>query len=77
MDNIAEKVKDIFVRSFHLDPGEITQEAGLKADLDMDSTEIVELVTDLEKEFSIKIEDREITTQHNVGDVIEIVKGKL
>ena len=77
MDNIAEKVKDIFVRSFHLDPGEITHEAGLKTDLDMDSTEIVELVTDLEKEFTIKIEDREITTQHSVGDVIEIVKGKL
>lgn len=77
MDNVAEKVKNIFVRSFHLDPGEITQGAGLKTDLDMDSTEIVELVTDLEKEFSIKIEDREITTQHNVGDVIEIVKGKL
>ena len=77
MEKVAGKIKDIFVKSFHLEPEEINEEANLRNDLEMDSTEIVELVTELEKEFGIKIADNEITTRQNVGDVVKTVRSKL
>ena len=77
MEKVAGKIKDIFVKSFHLEPEEINEEANLRNDLEMDSTEIVELVTELEKEFGIAIADDEITTRKNVSDVVEVVRSKL
>jgi len=51
VDAVEEKIRGLFVKSFVLKPEEVTLEANLKKDLEMDSLEIVELVVALEKEF--------------------------
>ena len=58
-------------------PEEVTLKANLNGDLGMDSTEMVELIVALEKEFKIGIEDGEITNKHCVSDVVRIVEDKL
>jgi len=77
MDKVAERVRELFVRSFHLEPDEVTVEADLRRDLEMDSTEVVELVVALEQEFKIKITDGEITNRQKFGDVVQTIKSKL
>ncbi len=65
------------MKSFDMKPEEVTSEANLKKDLEMDSLEMVELEVALEKEFNIDIKDGEITNKNCVGDVIKVVKDKL
>ena len=75
--NAEEKIRGLIAKQFHIEPEKITLEANLKVDLEMDSTELVELVVALEKEFEIEIEDGEITVGQSVGDVVQLVRSKL
>jgi acyl carrier protein len=77
MDKVSEKVRELFVKSFHLEPDEVTDEAELRRDLEMDSTEVVELVVALEQEFNIKIADGEVTNRQKFGDVVQTIRSKL
>ena len=77
MENIEQRVKDLLVNSFDMEPDEVTLTANLKGNLGMDSTEVVELVLALEKEFDVKLGDREVTNKHYVADVVKVVEDKL
>ena len=55
--SIEERVSRVLVDGMGLEPGELVPDAFLKEDLGMDSTEMVEMVVALEKEFGIKIPD--------------------
>lgn len=77
MEDVAEKIKELLIKSFDMKPEEVTLEANLGSDLDMDSLEIVELEVALEKEFKIDIRDGELTNKNRLGDVVKMVEGKL
>ncbi|MDD5511160.1 MAG: acyl carrier protein [Dehalococcoidales bacterium] len=77
MANIEERVKGFFARFLDLSPAEITPQVNLRDDLKMDSTEMVELVVALEKEFNIHLKDGEITNRNCVGDLFKTVGEKL
>lgn len=77
MEDIEKRIKELFVKLFDMKPEEVTLKANLNDDLGMDSTEMVELIVALEKEFKIGIEDGEITNKHCVSDVVRIVEDKL
>lgn len=77
MENVEKRIKELFVKLFDMKPEEVALKANLNGDLGMDSTEMVELIVALEKEFKIGIEDGEITNKHCVSDVVRIVEDKL
>ena len=77
MENIEQRVRELLVNSFDMEPDEVTLTANLKGNLGMDSTEVVELVLALEKEFDVKLGDREVTNKHYVADVVKVVEDKL
>ena len=76
-DNLEDKIRDLLAKHFHMEPEEITLEANLRGDLEMDSTEVVELVVALGKEFDVELADGEITNRQSVGDVVQTVRSKL
>ena len=77
MANIEEKMKDFFAGFLDMEPARIASQANLRDDLEMDSTEIVELVVALENEFNIQLKDGEITNRNCVSDVVKTVGDKL
>ena len=77
MENIEEKIKGLLMKSLDMKPEEVTSEANLKKDLEMDSLEIVELVVALEKEFDIQIGDGTISNKNCVNDVVKVVQDRL
>jgi acyl carrier protein len=77
MANIEERMKDFFARFLDMEPAGIASQANLRDDLEMDSTEMVELVVALEGEFNIQLKDGEITNRNCVSDVIKTVGDKL
>ena len=77
MVNIEEKMKNFFAGFLDMEPAGIASQANLGDDLEMDSTEIVELVVALENEFNIQLKDGEITNRNCVSDVVKTVGDKL
>ena len=54
-----------------------TSDSRLKEDLDMDSTEVVELEVALEKHFGIHIEDATFSKLSTLGDVTDFIQASL
>ncbi len=73
---IAEKVRDIFVSKFKLDPRKITLETAL-TDLGVDSLDLLEVIMDFENEFHVTFENEELETLTKVSDVIDILAKKI
>ncbi|MFO8143980.1 MAG: phosphopantetheine-binding protein [Dehalococcoidales bacterium] len=77
LDNNGEKIRGFFAQFLDMEAGEIDSGANLRDDLEMDSTETLEFIVALEREFNIKISDGEVTNRHSVLDVVKTVEGKL
>ena len=73
---MIEDVKRILVEALNLDEEAIKPEAKLKDDLEIDSLSAVELALELETEFDIRIEDKELAKLVTVQDVIDIINVK-
>lgn len=71
--NTIDKIKEIIAEQLGLEAAEITADAKVKDDLGADSLDMVELVMELEEEFSLKIAEEEmkqILTVQNIADYI-------
>ena len=70
---VFEKIRDIICEQTGKEPGELTMETNFRNDLDADSLDLFQIISDIEDEFDVKIEDVEkILT---VGDAVRFVEG--
>lgn len=59
------------------DPGSVQFDTSLRADLNFDSLDTVELTLGLEKRLGIEIPDEELENIETVGDAIELIQKRL
>ena len=76
-NEVFEKVKNLFVEELGIDEDKVTMEAKLEEDLEIDSLGIVEVVMAFEDEFSIEIDDEELTDVGTVGQAVNLLHSKL
>ena len=76
-NEVFEKVKNLFVEELGIDADKVTMEAKLEEDLEIDSLGIVEVVMAFEDEFSIEIDDEELTDVGTVGQAVNLLHSKL
>ena len=74
---VLEEVKKVMVELFELDPNEITLEAKLYEDLDLDSIDAVDLVVKLQNYTGKKIKPDEFKTVRTVSHVVDAVAALL
>ena len=67
---VEERIEKVF-EEIGIDKAELCPESTLKSDLGIDSTEMVELMVALEKEFSVKIPNGMIYGGSTVGEIID------
>ena len=77
VNEVFEKVKNLFVEELGIDAEKVTMEAKLEEDLEIDSLGIVEVVMAFEDEFSIEIDDEELTDVGTVGQAFNLLHSKL
>lgn len=65
-----DRIKDILVNEFSVDADDITMEADLVSDLNINSLELADLVLRCEEEFHTEISDDDIHGFITVGDVV-------
>lgn len=69
-----EKIQEMMVESLSLEKDDIKLESTFES-LEIDSLDVFELVTELEEEFDIEIEDAE--NLKSVQDLVTYIEGKI
>ena len=77
VNEVCDKVKNLFVDELGIEAEKVTMEAKLEEDLDIDSLGIVEVVMAFEDEFEIEIDDEELTDVGTVGQAVNLLHSKL
>jgi len=70
-EELFEKLKNILVESFELEPASIIESADLYEDLDIDSIDAVDLMIGLKDLTGKKIEPEDFKKVRTVGDVLD------
>ncbi len=71
-EEISLKIKEIIIDKIGLDDEEITNEANLQYDLGFDELDTIEVVMDIEKEYSIGISDIELDSVNTFEQLVEL-----
>ncbi|MCR5742542.1 MAG: acyl carrier protein [Lachnospiraceae bacterium] len=72
---MLEKIKNVMADKLDIDPDEITLDADLKKDLQLDSLSVLELVMALEDEYGIHVPDEDLMKLSKVSDVVEYLES--
>ena len=73
-DDVFAKLKEILVTEFDIDAADITPDATIADDLDLDSIDAVELIVKMKPYLNAKIEPeifKSVRTVQNVVDILE------
>lgn len=74
---IHENVQEIFRDVFDEEDLAITDDTSAEDIEDWDSLAQVRLTVAIEKKFGIKFNFGELTALHNVGEMLELIEGKI
>lgn len=72
-DDIESTLTGILVEMFEVEPREVTREAHLFDDLDIDSIDAVDLIVRLKEFTSADIDPERAKKVRTVGDVVDLV----
>lgn len=77
LSDIQERVIDVLVDTFELEPDEVTPTAHLYKDLDLDSLDAIDLAVKLNTETGIKLKEQEMKSIRTVEDIVKIIARNL
>jgi len=72
--DIEKKVTDILVDKLGVGPEEVKSEANFREDLGGDSLDLVVVLMEIEKDFSISVSDEDADQVKTVADIIGLVE---
>lgn len=70
-----EKLKELLVQELQIDEADITMEAELSNDLNINSIELADLVMMCEEKFGIEIADDDSNKFITIGDVVNYLES--
>ncbi len=74
---IFEKVKELLCDNLGIDENDITMDASLIDDLNIDSLDVVELIMAVEEEFGIEIPEGDVEKVSTVGGMVDYISSKI
>ena len=75
MPTIMERVQTLIIDKLNVEKGQVTPEARFATDLGADSLDVVELLMDFEKEFTIAIPDEDAEGIETVAQAVEYIEN--
>jgi acyl carrier protein len=69
-------VREIIIETLSVQPEEIKMDEKLSDSLGVDSTEMVNVILALEKKFDLHINEKQITKNSSVRDIITLIESK-
>ena len=71
---VLDQIKKILVETMDIEEEKVTLDAKLKADLNLDSLDSVELIMSAEEEFGIEIPDEDVMNFKTVNDIVNYIE---
>jgi acyl carrier protein len=75
-EKMKERIKNVLVNLLKVKPEELKDDVKLYDSIGVDSTEMVETVIALEKEFGIKLSPKEITKFSTINEIEQVIQSK-
>nr|CAG8616510.1 11943_t:CDS:2 [Entrophospora candida] len=75
-ENIEARILDILKAFDKVDPSKVTTQAHFADDLGLDSLDTVEVVMNIEEDFSIEIPDKEADEIRSVKDAVDYISKR-
>ncbi len=72
-----EKLKDILVEEMSINPADITMDAELIGDLDLNSLELADLVVLCEEKFDMEFDDATLPTLLTIRDIVDYLENNV
>lgn len=74
---VLNKIREVVVKKFKVQPQNVNAGTRLREDLNVDSLDAVELIMELEDTFSVKISDDEAQKLKTIGDIVNFIQPKV
>ena len=75
MAMVFEKMQEALAQKFDIEIDEITRDTDLMEDLEADSLDLVELITLLEEEYDISVEDDSVFEHTTIGAIADFIES--
>jgi acyl carrier protein len=73
---MKQKIKEVLVKLLRVKPEELKDNMSLQDSIGVDSTEMVEAIIALEKEFKIKLTPKEVNKFSSIDDIEKVIQSK-
>ncbi len=77
MDNLVEIIATLMEDVADIPADEITSESYIMDDLDLSSLEIMSVIAEVERKYSISISENELLKIKTVGELSELINDKI
>ena len=74
---VFEKITELIADQLDIEKSEITMDTDLMLDLNADSLDAVEVLTQIEEEYGIEIPDEETENFHIVRNIVKFVEENI
>lgn len=71
---MIERVKEILAEQLDLEISDIRDDSDIQEDLEADSLDVMDIMTELEEEYSVEVEDEAIETLRTPEKIVEYIK---
>ena len=72
---MLEQIRDIICELVDIDPETINEDSTLRADLGLNSFDLVNMAVEIEKKFKKAVPNSEMNALKTVGDIIEYLNA--
>ena len=76
MSDLRDRLNALIIAKFDLKPGKLAADPTLES-LDFDSLAIVQLVTAMQSEFGVEIDEEELSEHTTVGDIVGLLGDRV
>ena len=76
-EDILLKIREVITDQISIDAEDIAEDTSLEDDLEMDSLDLLQVVTAIEDEFGITVEDEAFGEVKTIGDAISYIEQAL
>ena len=73
---MLDEIKKIVAEQFNLNPDEITRETSFYDDLNADSLDLFQMITEFEDRYNIEFSNEDAEKIKTIGDAVDYINNK-
>ncbi len=74
---VFEKVQEIIHEKFNIDMSNITLQSDIREDLDADSLDLIDMITEIEDYYELRIPTEVLSEITTVNDLVNYIESQL